>query len=207
MRRTCSRATTARAHALSKSAIGYGGMVRLLRSLNEPVIVSRRDLRREEPALIIFTPESNISRDAYVKAAQLSSRTLVVMPKWTGGLDPRIQAGSAAWSPSCRGSGRDAQGGRDSQGLTTIDKGAAPQKLVGAPGGPAEGLVLETGPIKQPADPVRSRPDAGADRREGRMILARRMPTETYFLADPDLLNTMGLKDVRTARGGVGSCG
>jgi hypothetical protein len=30
------------------------------------------------------------------------------------------------------------------------------------------------------------------------------MPTETYILADPDLINTMGLKDVRTARAGVG---
>src|SRR3954470_21368701 len=78
-----------RAHALSKSAIGYGGMVRLLRTLDEPVIVSRRDLSHEEPALVVFAPESNISRDAYVKTAHLSSRPLVVLPKWTGGIDPR----------------------------------------------------------------------------------------------------------------------
>jgi hypothetical protein len=89
------------AHALSKSAVGYGGMVRLLREMGEPVVVSRRDLSREQPALIIFTPDSpNVSRDAYVKAAQLSSRTLVVLPKWRA--RSRSQApglGRRPWSP------------------------------------------------------------------------------------------------------------
>ena len=194
-----------RAHALSKSAIGYGGMVRLLRGLDEPVIVSRRDLSRDEPALIIFAPESNVSRDAYVKAAHLSSRTLVVVPKWTGGLDPRHPGWVGGLEPVVP---RDLAGLFKAVGIpkasTVIDKGAAPQRLIGAPGGPAEGLVFETGPIRNlqtlsgpGLTPVLT--DA-----KGRIVLARRMPTETYFLADPDLLNTMGLKDIRTARAGVG---
>jgi hypothetical protein len=193
-----------RAHALSRSAIGYGGMVRLLRNLNEPVIVSRRDLRREEPALIVFTPESNLSRDAYVKAAQLSSRTLVVLPKWTGGLDPRHPGWVGGLEPVVP---RDLAGLLKAIGIpkasTTIDKGAAPQRLTGAPGGLAEGLVLETGPIRN----LQTLSGPGLTPvlvdGKGRMVLARRAPTETYVLADPDLLNTMGLKNVRTARTGV----
>jgi hypothetical protein len=193
-----------RAHALSRSAIGYGGMVRLLRNLNEPVIVSRRDLRREEPALIVFTPESNLSRDAYVKAAQLSSRTLVVLPKWTGGLDPRHPGWVGGLEPVVP---RDLAGLLKAIGIpkasTTIDKGAAPQRLTGAPDSPAEGLVLETGPIHN----LQTLSGPGLTPvlvdGKGRMVLARRAPTETYVLADPDLLNTMGLKDVRTARAGV----
>jgi len=193
-----------RAQALSRSAIGYGGMVRLLRGLNEPVIVSRRDLRGEEPALIIFTPESNVSRDAYLKAAQLSSRTLVVLPKWTGGLDPRHPGWVGGLEPVAP---RDLAGLLKAVGVpkavTTVDKGAAPQRLTGAPGSLAEGLVLETGPIKNLQ--TLSGPGLApvlTDAR-GRIVLARRLPTETYYLADPDLLNTMGLKDIWTARSGV----
>ena len=194
-----------RAHALSKSAIGYGGIVRLLRGLNEPGIVSRRDLSRDEPALIIFTPESNVSRDAYVKAAKLSSNTLVVLPKWTGGLDPRHPGWVGGLEPA---RAMDQAGLLKAVGIskasTTIDKGAAPHRLVGAPGGPAEGLVFETGPIKNLQTLSGPGLEPVLTDEKGRMVLARRMPTETYFLAEPDLLNTMGLKDVRTARAGVG---
>ena len=193
------------AHALSKSAVGYGGMVRLLRNLGEPVLVSRRDLRREEPALIIFTPGSNVSRDAYVKAAQLSSRTLVVLPKWQGGLDPRRPGWVGGLKPIPP---RDQTGLLKAIGLpkatTTVAKSTGPVRLVGAPGSLAEGMSVDTGPIKT----LQTLSGPGLvpvlTDTQGRIVLARRMPTETYILADPDLLNTMGLKDVRTARAGVG---
>lgn len=193
------------AHALSKSAIGYGGMVRLLRGLDEPVIVSRRDLSREEPALIIFTPDTSISRDAYVKAAQLSSRTLVVLPKWRGGLDPRHPGWVGDLKPLRP---RDQVGLLKAIGApkatTTVAKDSGPRRLIGAPGSLAEGMSVDTGPIKTLQSvsgpglvPVLT--DA-----QGRIVLARRMPTETYILADPDLINAMGLKDIRTAKAGVG---
>jgi hypothetical protein len=193
------------AHALSKSAVGYGGMVRLLRELNEPVVVSRRDLSRDQPALIIFTPAPNVSRDAYVKAAQLSSRTLVVMPKWRGSVDPKHPGWVGdlkAISPQDQTDLLKAIGTPKATMSITKDTGA--RRLVGAPGSLAEGMSVDTGPIRDLQSvsgpglvPVLS--DA-----QGRIVLARRMPTETYILADPDLINTMGLKDVRTARAGVG---
>ncbi len=193
-----------RAHALSKSAIGYGGMVQLLRALSEPVVVARRDLSREEPALIIFTPDANISRDAYSKAAKLTSRTLVVVPKWNGKLDAR----HPGWvgdlepiPPEDQAEFLKAVG--IPKAATAVAKGAAPARLTGAAKSAAEGLVLDTGPIKN----LQSLSGPGLvpvlTDAQGRIILARRMPTETYFLADPDLLNTMGLKDVRTAKAGV----
>jgi hypothetical protein len=193
------------AHALSKSAVGYGGMVRLLRELNEPVVVSRRDLSRDQPALIIFTPAPNVSRDAYVKAAQLSSRTLVVMPKWRGSVDPKHPGWVGdlkAISPQDQTDLLKAIG--TPKATMAITKDTGPRRLVGAPGSLAEGMSVDTGPIRDLQSvsgpglvPVLS--DA-----QGRIVLARRMPTETYILADPDLINTMGLKDVRTARAGVG---
>ncbi|KQZ05868.1 hypothetical protein ASD21_17925 [Caulobacter sp. Root1455] len=193
------------AHALSKSAVGYGGMVRLLRGLDEPVVVSRRDLSRDQPALIIFTPGPNVSRDAYIKAAQLSSRTLVVLPKWRGGLDPKHPGWVSDLKPIAPRDQTDLLKAIGTPKATTaIAKGAGPRRLVGAPGSLAEGMSVDTGPIRDLQSvsgpglvPVLT--DA-----QGRIVLARRMPTETYILADPDLINTMGLKDIRTARAGVG---
>jgi hypothetical protein len=193
-----------RAHALSKSAVGYGGMVRLLRDLGEPVLVARRDLSLDEPALIIFTPDGNVARDSYAKAAQLTSRTLVVLPKWRGRDDPRHRGWVGDLRPT---EPNDQAGFLKAVGVpkarTAVAAGAAPLRLTGAPGGPMEGMVLDTGPIKnlQSLSGPDLVPVLVDD--QGRTILARRMPTETYFLADPDLLNTMGLKDVRTARAGV----
>jgi hypothetical protein len=180
-------------------------MVRLLRNLGEPVIVSRRDLRRDEPALIIFTPDAGVSRDAYVKAAQLSSRTLVVLPKWRAETDPK----HPGWVAGLNARKPDEQKGLlKAIGLpkvtTAISTNTGPRRLTGAPGSLFEGMSVETGPIKnlqsvsgQGLAPVLT--DA-----QGRIVVARRMPTETYVLADPDLLNTMGLKDARTAQAGVG---
>jgi hypothetical protein len=137
------------AHALSKSAVGYGGMVRLLRELNEPVVVSRRDLSRDQPALIIFTPAPNVSRDAYVKAAQLSSRTLVVLPKWRGSVDPKHPGWVGdlkAISPQDQTDLLKAIG--TPKATTAIAKGHGPRRLVGAPGSLAEGMSVDTGPIR-----------------------------------------------------------
>lgn len=192
------------AHALSRSAIGYGGMVQLLRAQGEAVVVSRRNLGGEEPGLIIFTPDTGLSRDAYMKV-QLSARTLVVLPKWTGGLDPR----RPGWVSDLKLiKAADRTNTLTTVGLPkaeiAIREGVAATRLTGAAGSPAEGLVFDTGPIKN----LRSLSGPGLTPvltdAEGRIVLARRMPTDTYFLADPDLLNTMGLKDIRTARAGVG---
>lgn len=189
-------------HALSKSSVGFQGMVRLLRLRETSVLVARRNLGGEEPGLVIFTPDVGVSRDAYMKA-QLSSRTLVVLPKWRGGPDQR----HAGWVENLTHVS-DMQDLLKAVGLpkasAAVGKGKAPTRLIGAPGGLGEGAVFDTGPITDlqtlsgpDLQPVLSTPD-------GRIVLARRMPTDTYFLADPDLLDNMGLKDIRTARAGVG---
>ncbi|MBO9557163.1 MAG: hypothetical protein J7515_01080 [Caulobacter sp.] len=194
-----------RAHALSKSAVGYNGMVRLLGNLGEPVIVSRRDLRRDEPGLIIFAPDTGVSRDAYVKAAQLSSRTLVVLPKWRGGQDPKHPGwvmGLEPLRPTDQVGLLKAIG--VPKAVMAVAKDTAPRRLVGAPGGLFEGMSVETGPIKNLQSVSGPNLTPVLTDAQGRVVLARRMPTETYILADPDLINTMGLKDIRTAKAGVG---
>jgi hypothetical protein len=193
------------AQALSRSAIGYGGMVRLLREQGEPVLVSRRDLSREPPALIIFTPDLGVGRDAYTKVAKTPSRTLVVLPKWRAGSDPRHPGWVANLQPieSARQQGLLKAIGVPKATIATA-RTNGPLKLVGAPGSLAEGMLVETGPIRnlQSLTGPGLAPVFTDD--QGRVVLARRMPTDTYILADPDLINTMGLKDIRTARAGAG---
>ncbi|MBO9708125.1 MAG: hypothetical protein J7521_07925 [Caulobacter sp.] len=196
-----------RGHALSKSSVGFQGMVRLLRLQDTSVLVARRNLSGEEPGLIIFTPETGVSRDTYMKAL-LSSRTLVVLPKWRGGPDRR----HAGWVENLdHVSEKDAKALLKAVGVPTatlsVGKGRAEVRLVGAAGGLGEGAAFDTGPITDlqslsgpGLQPVLSTAD-------GRVVLARRMPTDTYFLADPDLLDNMGLKDIRTAKAGVGVIG
>jgi len=191
------------AHALSKSAVGYGGVVQLLRDLGEPVVVSRRNLGGEEPGLIVFTPGMGGSRDDYQKA-QLSARTLVVLPKWGAPPDPRHPGwvGGLSLAPDeIMIDGLKVAG--IPKAKLSARTGRAPARLVGVAGTEAEGLVLQTGPIRQLRGITGPELKPVIVDAEGRVVLARRMPTDTYFLADPDLLNTMGVKDIRTARAGV----
>jgi hypothetical protein len=192
-----------RAHALSRSAVGYGGVVRLLRDLGEPVVVSRRNLSGQEPGLIVFTPNIGGSRDAYQKA-QLSARTLVVLPKWGAPPDPRHPGwvGGLALAPDAIMADALKAAGIP-QAKLSARSGAGPARLVGVAGTVAEGLVLETGPLRSLRGLSGPNLQPVIVDAEGRAVLVRRTPTDTYFLADPDLLNTMGLKDVRTARSGV----
>lgn len=198
-----------RAHALSRSAIGYGGMVRLLRNLNEPVIVSRRPLGSQPPALMVLTPELNLAHDKYTKALE-AAPTLVVLPKWDAGLDPAHPGWVGPPITITENALRGLLKATDiPKAKLSTRSGRAVTRLTGAPGSLAEGVVLETGPISglrglsgPGLEPLLTDP-------EGRIILARRIPDkadpreDTYFLSDPDVLNTMGLKDVRTARAGT----
>jgi hypothetical protein len=192
------------AHALSRSAIGYGGMVQLLRGMGEPVLVVRRSQRDQAPALLVLTPDTGIAPQAYLDAVVVPTTTLVVLPKWQGGPDPRHQGWVGGLQPLVAG---DLTTLLKTMNLrkasTTIDKTTAARRLSGAPGSVMAGLTFDTGPIAN----LRTLSGPGLipvlTDAQGRVVLARRGDTKAYVLSDPDLIDTMGLKDVRTARTGV----
>ncbi|MGR4866006.1 hypothetical protein [Caulobacter sp. LARHSG274] len=194
-----------RAHALSRSAVGYGGAVQLLRGLGEPVLVARRSQRFETPALVILTPDTGVAPQAYLDTAVLVfSTTLVVLPKWRGGPDPRHQGWIGGLQPVAADDLTTLLKTMNlSQTVTTSDATTATRRLTGAPGSVMAGLTFETGPIRN----LRTLSGPGLipvlTDEHGRVVLARRGDMKAYVLSDPDLLNTMGLKDVRTARTGV----
>ena len=193
-----------RAHALSRSAIGYGGIVKLLRDTGEPVLVARRSLRHQAPALLVLTPDTGVAPQAYLDAVVVPTTTLVVLPKWRGGPDPRHQGWVGGLKPLAANDLAPLLKTMNLRKATaTIDKTTATRRLTGAPGTALAGLTFEAGPIGS----FQTLSGPGLipvlTDEQGRVVLVRRGDAKAYVLSDPDLLDTMGLKDPRTARTGV----
>jgi hypothetical protein len=78
-----------RAHALSRSAVGYAGLVELLKADNVPVVISRGPIRtaKASPGLLILTPDAGTDPKALAKI-KFAGDALIVLPKWFVGGDP-----------------------------------------------------------------------------------------------------------------------
>jgi hypothetical protein len=69
------------AHALSKSAVGFGGLVKLLTLEKTPVVISRTRVAPSNPnALRVLTPDDRVKADDL--KAMTDSATLLILPKW-----------------------------------------------------------------------------------------------------------------------------
>jgi hypothetical protein len=184
-------------HALSRSAIGYAGMVRLLKTMGEPVLVSRdAKARTASTSLLVLTPPVDVDKDA-LNNLTATGPTLIVMPKWVAAPDmrnPGWVAKVGALDPGAVAKVLD----KRFVGVSIVrDKAVAPMRLLGLPGGP----VL-TGPIDQ-LQTIGGDPDPILKDADGRAILSKSDDGRVFILSDPDLLNTQGIKDLATARAGV----
>ena len=215
-------------HALSRSAVGYAGAVRLMRALDVPVIVGRED-RPYEPGVLVLTPGPEAGK---ALAQVRPGPVLVVLPKWRSVPRPRSRgwvdklgteaAGSvASLTASLQEGGGDAtitrRTGRGAPVLTAPAESRVVMDIIGE-GGPdrpirgdpdelgrdwrlfAAGSVFRPGPIeglKTLAGPAWL-PVLTEER--GGMVVAKHRSRNLYVLSDPDLINTHGLADLRTAR-------
>jgi hypothetical protein len=189
-----------RAHALSTSAVGFAGVVRLSRARGDDVSIGRQamdPLRLE--SLVVLTPEHPISLEELDDAA--GSATLIVLPKWAVGPHPTRRGWVSRFS----------QYDDDSLGVLVneIAPGAVFAQAEGQSAvqlsyrdktsrssGPIENLQTVSGPNLTPIV------TDGA----GRAVLARFDREDflpIYILADPDFLNTLGMGDRNTARAGL----
>ncbi len=184
------------AHALSRSAVGFAGLERLLKAIGDPVVISRDPhARADSTSLLILTPGVDVdSGDLYDMTT--AGPTLVVLPKWAAAPDP-VNPG---WALNAGLLPADAVTRRLATRFGEIriarDDGAAPARLTGLPGG-----ALTSGPID------RLQTLSGGDGliplvkdARGRTLLAGTKDKRAFVLSDPDLLSTQGLKDLATAR-------
>ena len=184
-------------HSLSKSAVGFAGAVELFRSLGDPVIVSRGNTPDiDRSGLMIITP--SVDHDARtIQSVAFGGRQLIVLPKWLVAPLPA----RPGWV--LKGDALPLGQLDKSAALTAYAPKAALQRAAGVARPTlrfADGRTMTAGPVDQ-LQTLKSpalTPVITDDR--GGVILARTSNGSTYILSDPDLLNTMGLKSLETAR-------
>ncbi|WP_324817401.1 hypothetical protein [Brevundimonas sp.] len=192
------RGDDGRDHALSRSAIGYAGLVSLLRNMDRPVLLSRGSLGSGAAgSLVILTPPEGRDEEALDRLFDSSAEVLVVLPKWTALNDPARRG----WV----------------RGLHEL---GAPQSLSVLPPHLRDTLTLarRNGPSEVRLTAAGDRRLAGGVRVEGlrtlsghgwtpvildgagQAVVVVHRDTGVYVLSDPDLLNTRGMDDPRKAR-------
>jgi hypothetical protein len=184
-------------HALSHSAVGYAGVVQLLKNMGEPVVVSR-DVkgRTASTSLYVVTPAEFSDKDDLGTLTN-GGPTLIVLPKWQTMPDPRTQG----WVVKLAPLGIDNVAGVLSKRFTGVKmvraNGTAPAQITGLPSG-----LATTGPIDQLQTFIDD-PDIMLRDAHGNGVLTKSHTEPVYILSDPDLLNTQGISNLDTARTGV----
>jgi hypothetical protein len=203
------RAPGAGAHALSRSAVGFAGAVRLLNDSGVPVMVSRGELPKgvNDAALLVLTPSiGNVSPgggevDAVVR--RHTGPTLIVLPKWIAVEDPGRRGWVRRIGQLDAGPLKGLLPPDLSVDLAVAQGASRPVLQAGASPAFAEGTRLSFGPVQnlQAAKATTAVP-ALLDP-AGRVVLAETKARQVYVLTDPDLLNNKGLASWETARSAV----
>lgn len=189
-----------RAHALSQSAVGYAGVVRLLRARGETVGIGRTIEGEERiSGLVVLTPERPITADELETASGYT--TLVVLPKWAVGPHP-THPGWVARAGTFDTEGVATVLSEIAPGLTVSRTGGSPRTNLRygestlATSGPIEDLQTISGPNIRPIIVDQS----------GAIIMGLVEHDDAlpfYVLSDPDFLNTQGVGNIDTARAGL----
>jgi hypothetical protein len=187
-----------RAHALSKSAVGFAGLAELLRDQGTSVVISRADPSHSanQAGVLILTPEpSNGLKE--IQQIHYGGAILIILPKWITFPWPLHQG----WVQKIDALPEDAAasplGGPGKKVIVARRKGSASVLLHAVP--PVQSEPLQLGPIEslQTVSSPELTPILVDE--QGKAVLARYGQTTTFVLADPDLMNTHGVGDRRTA--------
>lgn len=194
------------AHALSKSAVGFAGIVRLLEADGVPVEISRvRASATAEGAiaLVVITLTPNGERGAVRAIRNKRPMALVVLPKWS--TQPHPRKPGWVWRSGLLPDSvvQKALGNATGSENLVIQRGADRSSYVLLPHKKFVPGPLHSGPIRSPQ--TISGPDIHPFLVDasGGVILGFSRRAGCYILADPDLLNTQGVRDLNTARTAV----
>ena len=187
------------AHALSRSAVGFAGLVKLLKADQRAVIVSRAELNSEQRrGLLVLTPAVGMDGKT-VTNTRFGGPRLIVLPKWQVAPDPRHKgwvmlagmeppAGLAALLDGLGAKGEMNRANGRTRPILRWEDGALMAQT-----GDIESFQTFTGSSWRPIITDGS----------GHMLLGQLGEKPIYVLSDPDLLNTHGLKQLQNARVGV----
>ena len=193
------------AHALSRSAVGYAGVVRLLKGMGRPVLI----IRGPAPAtgggagVLVLTPGPTTDLKE-VRGVTFTGMKLVVLPKWVAAPHPvnpdwvvkltTLPAALAAHPLQAKDAKVQIQRRPGvSRPVLHPTRGSGFADGEALPLGRIDALQTFTGPGWQPL----------LVDEQGRAVLALSPQGGLAVLSDPDLLNTQGIADLGTARAGV----
>lgn len=189
-----------RAHALSHSAVGFAGVVRLERARGHDVSIGRQPMDPARlRALVVLTPEHPISAEELSDAA--GAATLVVLPKWVVGGHPTHRGWVSRYAQY------------DANMLPMLIADIAPGVTVVQ--GDSNGAVQlsyhdkvtrTSGRIEHVQTLAGSNLTPIVADSADRIVLGRFDRDgffPIYILADPDFLNTLGMGDRDTAAAGL----
>jgi len=181
-------------HAMSKSAVGFAGAVKLLELTGQRVVLSRGPLSSgADDGLLILTPHAMHDDKSVAEVRQLGA-TLLVLPKW----NTRRIPNRPSWVetngpiPPAASLRPVTNTGSTLHRRTGVSRSTLyrPNGQAFGPAGAITGLQTISG-----KDWVPVLVDD-----QGHAVLAMHAKTQLYVLADPDLLNTMGMADPARAR-------
>jgi len=158
-------------HALSTSAVGFAGIVELVRLSGGAVDFAHKEIEQDDPRLLILTPSPMSDPDVIgrILASRTDLPTLIVLPKWV--VQPEVR--NPAWVRRV--------------GLLPPPLILAPlEKTVGG----VELLPARDGVFQEVRADEMQTLVAGS---RGGALLARIGDAPHYVLSDPDLINNMGL--------------
>ncbi|MBI5938958.1 MAG: hypothetical protein HY859_00890 [Caulobacterales bacterium] len=189
-----------RAQPLSRSAVGFAGAVKFFQARGRTVLVSRGPIRGEGAGVLLLTPGPGMTHKDLDRVAYDGAR-VVVLPKW----NPRPHPFHKGWVV------RDAA----VPTLTLekdllLDLGLAPHRrtvtgtrtLWWIYDDGTSSRIGETGPITSfqtiSGSGLKGLEAVVVDQ-DGGVVLGWLPKRSLYVLADPDLLNTQGLRSLATA--------
>jgi hypothetical protein len=198
------------AHALSDSAVGYSGIVRLAAETGRHPRVIRSDHDFGSSSLLVVTPESGSVPLGAMLEAREGKPTLVVLPKWATAADPDTRGWVRRAGPIPRfepetvlAPGWKCQVRlRRSGGRPLVNMSNLPASIAFAAPRPVQVIAGIAHPDKRREKATEAAPAQMipllTDGRGG-IVLARLGDGPLYVLADPDLLANQGMKDARQA--------
>lgn len=186
-------------HALSRSSVGYAAVVRLLNLAGEPTLTSRGILPPSaEDGLLVLTPPSGSAID--LEDFDSAGPRLIVLPKWRTTPDPRHRGWIKVVGVETSAQSLSVLPESLRKGLVLSTSEGDREVLLSRPSGAPMGGPV---PISAPRSltgpgwtPVLLDPS-------GKPVLVMHVKTQAYVLADPDFLNTRGLKSLNGARTAV----
>lgn len=201
-------------HALSRSAVGYAGVVSLLKGAGRSVLVARGPVPDNRPSLIVLTLDGGNPRQELgdlPTTRGFAGPILAVLPKWQTRYDRRdrgwVLKGGLDNVPAKTWIGNADI--KDEKIVLGRGKGVGPRRLRWV----EDGREIVTGPIDrmQVFTTLTGWTPLIVDE-AGNVVLARRDGVDDegepfegnfYALSEPDLLNNQGVASLATAKAGL----